>query len=191
MTPVAVKNWLMEEHRSAIWAASRDQLLSSACLMLSFRPADTAVAGETGDTWRPNYSKGHCRYQFPHFINLHLLLLSPNSEAHVYKHNNVRKSGDADARTLARSPSDAAARRTHRRYPLHLESVRQEPDLKKPEQSCNNYSNRFQMLTDGLVISNPRQTHPPSLRTHPCVSARVAGGSPRALRWSSRGRRPV
>ena len=38
MTPVAVKNWLMEEHRSAIWAASSDQLLSSACRMLSFRP---------------------------------------------------------------------------------------------------------------------------------------------------------
>lgn len=38
MTPVAMKNWLMEEHRSAIWAASRDQLLSSACRMLSFRP---------------------------------------------------------------------------------------------------------------------------------------------------------
>lgn len=38
MTPVAVKNWLMEEHRSAIWAASNDQLLSSACRMLSFRP---------------------------------------------------------------------------------------------------------------------------------------------------------
>lgn len=38
MTPVAAKNWLMEEHRSAIWAASSDQLLSSACRMLSFRP---------------------------------------------------------------------------------------------------------------------------------------------------------
>lgn len=38
MTPVAVKNWLMEVHRSAIWAASNDQLLSSACRMLSFRP---------------------------------------------------------------------------------------------------------------------------------------------------------
>ncbi|TNN87758.1 hypothetical protein EYF80_002105 [Liparis tanakae] len=38
MTPVAVKNWLMEEHRSAIWAASSVQLLSSACRMLSFRP---------------------------------------------------------------------------------------------------------------------------------------------------------
>lgn len=38
MTPVAAKNWLMEEHRSAIWAASSDQLLSSACRMLSFKP---------------------------------------------------------------------------------------------------------------------------------------------------------
>lgn len=37
MTPVAAKNWLMEEHRSAIWAGSSDQLLSSACRMLSFR----------------------------------------------------------------------------------------------------------------------------------------------------------
>lgn len=35
---MAVKNWLIEEHRSAIWAASRDQLLSSAWRMLSFRP---------------------------------------------------------------------------------------------------------------------------------------------------------
>lgn len=38
MTPVAAKNWLTEEHRSATWAASSDQLLSSACRMLSFRP---------------------------------------------------------------------------------------------------------------------------------------------------------
>lgn len=32
------KNWLMDEHRSAIWVGSRDQLFSSACLMLSLNP---------------------------------------------------------------------------------------------------------------------------------------------------------
>lgn len=38
MTPVRAKNWLMEEQRSTIWVGSRDQLFSSACLMLSLKP---------------------------------------------------------------------------------------------------------------------------------------------------------
>lgn len=38
MTPVRAKNWLMEEQRSTIWVGSRDQLFSSACLMLSLNP---------------------------------------------------------------------------------------------------------------------------------------------------------
>lgn len=39
MTPVRAKNWLMDEQRSAIWVGSKDQLFSSACLMLSLNPA--------------------------------------------------------------------------------------------------------------------------------------------------------
>lgn len=38
ITPVRAKNWLMDEHRSAIWVGSRDQLFSSACLILSLSP---------------------------------------------------------------------------------------------------------------------------------------------------------
>lgn len=38
ITPVRAKNWLMDEHRSAIWVGSRDQLFSSACLILSLNP---------------------------------------------------------------------------------------------------------------------------------------------------------
>lgn len=58
MTPVAVKNWLMEEHRSAIWAASSDQLLSSACRMLSFR------AGRQTEEVNLDCD-GHCRALIP------------------------------------------------------------------------------------------------------------------------------
>lgn len=50
VTPVAVKNWLIEEHRSAIWAASSDQLLSSAWRMLSFRP-DSDRQRRQWQTW--------------------------------------------------------------------------------------------------------------------------------------------
>lgn len=38
ITPVRAKNWLMDEHRSAICVGSRDQLFSSACLILSLSP---------------------------------------------------------------------------------------------------------------------------------------------------------
>lgn len=60
---------------------------------------------------------------FQIFINLHLLLLarlSPNIELHVHTRDDVRsvtpvrKSRDAGAPTLARSPSDEAARSTER-----------------------------------------------------------------------------
>lgn len=38
MTPVRAKNWLMDEHRSAICVGSNDQLFNSACLILSRNP---------------------------------------------------------------------------------------------------------------------------------------------------------
>lgn len=124
MTPVAVKNWLMEEHRSAIWVASRDQLLSSACRMLSFRPADT-LAGRWNQGYTASKSKqmsfsaanGGYTFHILHLLLFHKrercqpqplmsaisrVVWQPSDELHLYNHGNRRsvspqtKIGNAD-----------------------------------------------------------------------------------------------
>ena len=68
MTPVRVKNWLMEEQRSAIWVGSRDQLLSSACLMLSFRPVGASIHTCTHTSTRTHSYCGYVVYKIPNLI---------------------------------------------------------------------------------------------------------------------------